>query len=50
LAGELKHGPLALVDEEIPIALIATRDHLFEKVQNGLNQVIARKVNASSHH
>jgi len=45
LTGELKHGPLALVDEEIPIIMIATRDVLFEKVQNGLQQVIARKGN-----
>jgi len=43
LDGELKHGPLALVDETIPIIMVATRDSLFEKVQNALSQVTARK-------
>lgn len=42
LAGELKHGPLALVDENMPILMVATRDSLFDKVQNSVNQVIAR--------
>jgi glucosamine--fructose-6-phosphate aminotransferase (isomerizing) len=45
LAGELKHGPLALVDENIAIIMITTRDSLFEKVQNALSQVTARKGN-----
>jgi len=43
LAGELKHGPLALVDENMPIILIATRDSLFDKVQSAMQQVMARK-------
>jgi glucosamine--fructose-6-phosphate aminotransferase (isomerizing) len=42
LTGELKHGTLALVDDQIPIIMIATRDSLFDKVQNGISQVIAR--------
>lgn len=43
LAGELKHGPLALVDENMPVIMIMTRDSIFAKVQNALQQVIARK-------
>jgi len=43
LAGELKHGPLALVSEDMPIILISTRDEVFSKVHNALNQVISRK-------
>lgn len=43
LAGELKHGPLALVDENMPVIMVMTRDSIFSKVQNALQQVIARK-------
>jgi glucosamine--fructose-6-phosphate aminotransferase (isomerizing) len=43
LAGELKHGPLALVDENMPVIMIMTRDSIFTKVQNALQQVIARR-------
>jgi glutamine---fructose-6-phosphate transaminase (isomerizing) len=43
LAGELKHGPLALIDENMPVLLVMTRDALFPKVMNALQQVIARK-------
>ncbi|RKO97441.1 hypothetical protein CXG81DRAFT_26991 [Caulochytrium protostelioides] len=43
LAGELKHGPLALVDEAMPVILIMTRDSLYPKVQAALRQVAARK-------
>lgn len=43
LAGELKHGPLALIDEKMPIIIIVTRDFLFPKVFSALQQIIARK-------
>ncbi|EIW73568.1 hypothetical protein TREMEDRAFT_70994 [Tremella mesenterica DSM 1558] len=43
LAGELKHGPLALVDEHLPVIFIMTRDSLYPKVQSALAQVMARK-------
>ncbi|KAF9370473.1 glutamine--fructose-6-phosphate transaminase (isomerizing), partial [Podila verticillata] len=43
LAGELKHGPLALVDENMPVILIMTRDSLYPKVRSALEQVAARK-------
>ncbi|KAK9368312.1 hypothetical protein V1509DRAFT_85389 [Lipomyces kononenkoae] len=42
LTGELKHGPLALVDEDIPIIMVATKDKLFDKIINGIGQVTAR--------
>ena len=43
LAGELKHGPLALIDENMPVILVMTRDSLYPKVQSALQQVTARK-------
>lgn len=43
LAGELKHGPLALIDENMPVILIMTRDSLYPKVYSALQQVVARK-------
>ncbi|KAK9385776.1 hypothetical protein V1515DRAFT_559360 [Lipomyces mesembrius] len=42
LAGELKHGVLALVDEDLPIIVLATHDSLFPKVMSAVEQVIAR--------
>merc|ERR1712168_602954 len=41
-AGELKHGPLALVDSTVPILMIIKRDHVFTKCMNALQQVTAR--------
>lgn len=41
-AGELKHGPIALVDEETPIIALAPKDHLFEKSVSNLQEVKAR--------
>lgn len=43
LAGELKHGVLALVDEDLPIIAFGTRDSLFPKVVSSIEQVTARK-------
>lgn len=43
LAGELKHGVLALVDEQLPIIAFGTRDSLFPKVVSSIEQVTARK-------
>lgn len=42
LAGELKHGVLALVDKDLPIIIMATRDSLFPKVSSAIEQVTAR--------
>ena len=43
LAGELKHGPLALIDENMPVIIIMTKDSNYAKTSNALQQVIARK-------
>jgi glucosamine--fructose-6-phosphate aminotransferase (isomerizing) len=45
MAGELKHGPLALVDNAMPLLMIATRDPVFPKCMNALQQVMARHGN-----
>lgn len=41
-AGELKHGPLALVDKEMPIVVVAAKDALLEKVKSNIQEVRAR--------
>jgi glucosamine--fructose-6-phosphate aminotransferase (isomerizing) len=41
-AGELKHGPLALVDENMPVVAVAPNDELLEKLQSNLQEVRAR--------
>lgn len=41
-AGELKHGPLALVDEQMPVVVIAPNDSLLEKVKSNMQEVRAR--------
>lgn len=41
-AGELKHGPLALVDDEMPVVVIAPNDSLLEKVKSNMQEVRAR--------
>ncbi|MFT3763282.1 MAG: glutamine--fructose-6-phosphate transaminase (isomerizing) [Pseudoxanthomonas sp.] len=41
-AGELKHGPLALVDAEMPVVVIAPNDALLEKVKSNMQEVRAR--------
>ena len=41
-AGELKHGPIALVDEKTPIIVIAPTDELYEKTASNMSEVIAR--------
>uniref|UniRef100_A0A1D1XIX5 glutamine--fructose-6-phosphate transaminase (isomerizing) n=1 Tax=Anthurium amnicola TaxID=1678845 RepID=A0A1D1XIX5_9ARAE len=43
LAGEMKHGPLALVDETLPIIVVATNDACFSKQQSVIQQLRARK-------
>lgn len=41
-AAEMKHGPIALVDDEMPSVIIAPNDHLYEKIVNNVQQVKAR--------
>ncbi|MCZ4254736.1 glutamine--fructose-6-phosphate transaminase (isomerizing) [Sulfitobacter sp. PR48] len=42
-SGELKHGPIALVDEEVPVIVMAPRDALFDKTVSNMQEVMARK-------
>ncbi|KAM9741381.1 glutamine--fructose-6-phosphate aminotransferase [isomerizing] 2 isoform 1-T1 [Menidia menidia] len=42
MAGELKHGPLALIDKHMPVIMIIMRDACYTKCQNALQQVTAR--------
>ena len=41
-AGELKHGPIALVDENVPVVVLAPRDFRFEKTISNMQEAIAR--------
>jgi glutamine---fructose-6-phosphate transaminase (isomerizing) len=41
-AGELKHGPIALIDEEVPVIALAPSDRLFEKTCSNIEEVSAR--------
>jgi glucosamine--fructose-6-phosphate aminotransferase (isomerizing) len=41
-AGEMKHGPIALIDEAMPVVAIATRDHVYDKMVSQVEQVKAR--------
>jgi glucosamine--fructose-6-phosphate aminotransferase (isomerizing) len=41
-AGELKHGPIALVDEEVPVIALAPSDALFDKTVSNIQEVLAR--------
>lgn len=42
-AAEMKHGPIALIDENMPVFAIATKDFLYDKVLNNIKEVKARK-------
>jgi glucosamine--fructose-6-phosphate aminotransferase (isomerizing) len=41
-SGELKHGPIALIDEDVPVIVLAPRDALFEKTVSNMQEVMAR--------
>ena len=41
-AGELKHGPIALIDETMPVVVIAPYDRIFEKTVSNMQEVAAR--------
>ena len=42
-AAEMKHGPIALVDEDMPVVFIATHHNLYEKILSNMQEVAARK-------
>lgn len=44
-AAEMKHGPIALIDEKIPVFVIATRDTYYEKILSNIKEVESRKGN-----
>ena len=41
-AGELKHGPIALIDETMPVNVIAPHDRVFDKTVSNMQEVAAR--------
>ncbi len=41
-AGEMKHGPIAMIDETVPVVVVAPPDELFEKTASNVQEVIAR--------
>ncbi len=55
-AGEMKHGPIALIDENMPVIFVAPKDKLYEKAISNIEEVLARKArlivigNASDEH
>jgi glucosamine--fructose-6-phosphate aminotransferase (isomerizing) len=42
-AGEMKHGPIALIDESVPIVCVAMKDSTYEKMMSNIQEVKARK-------
>lgn len=42
-AAEMKHGPIALIDEDMPVVFIATKDSTYEKIISNIQEVKARK-------
>ncbi|MFN3813684.1 MAG: glutamine--fructose-6-phosphate transaminase (isomerizing) [Aquificaceae bacterium] len=42
-AGEMKHGPIALIDENMPTVVVAPRDRAYEKILSNMEEVITRK-------
>ena len=42
-AAEMKHGPIALIDENMPVVFIATKDAIYDKVISNIEEVRARK-------
>ena len=41
-AGEMKHGPIALIDEHVPVVVIAPYDRVFEKTVTNVQEIVAR--------
>ncbi len=42
-AAEMKHGPIALIDENMPVVVVATKDDTYEKIINNIQEIKARK-------
>lgn len=43
--GELKHGPLALIDQSVATVVLLAKDHLYEKMVSNINEIITRNGN-----
>ena len=41
-SGEMKHGPIALVDDKVPVVIISPKDKLFEKNISNMQEIMAR--------
>ena len=41
-AAEMKHGPIALVDENLPVVFVATKDRYYEKIVSNVQEIKAR--------
>ena len=41
-SGEMKHGPIALVDDKVPVVIISPKDSLFEKNISNMQEIMAR--------
>jgi glucosamine--fructose-6-phosphate aminotransferase (isomerizing) len=44
-AGEMKHGPIALVDDNLPVVVVSPKDHYYEKIVSNIQEVKVRKGN-----
>lgn len=44
-AAEMKHGPIALIDENMPVVVVATKDDTYEKIASNIQEIKARKGN-----
>ncbi|MDR3047976.1 MAG: glutamine--fructose-6-phosphate transaminase (isomerizing), partial [Bacteroidales bacterium] len=42
-AAEMKHGPIALIDEDMPVVVLATQQETYDKIISNINEVVARK-------
>ena len=42
-AGEMKHGPIALIDREMPVVVLATKNEVYDKVVSNIEEVKARE-------
>ena len=42
-AGEMKHGPIALIDENLPVVIVSPRDHTYKKTCSNVEEVITRR-------
>ena len=39
----MKHGPIALIDENMPVVVVATKDDIYEKIVSNIQEIKARK-------